>query len=727
LTVENISISVKTNADKAATKINALSLALERLENTARSAQTANTATSSAMGNLTVSAQRAQSASSRAAKGIEEVAKSAKKAESPLGNFVASLKRIAFYRMLRTIIKEIASALKEGLENVYEWSKAGGDMGRIASALDHISSASAQMKNQLGAAFGELLAALEPVIVTLINLITELAQALTWVISLLSGQGYYPVAKEITKDWKEAKDAAGAYKNTILGFDEINRLNDTGGGGGTTGIGADAFDWEPIEFGLEDLFGKTYEWLSKLKDEVDKGTGAIGDLLAELLGLPELVDVKIKVTEEVPEPLLGSIRPILESSPFLVALKFALTGNPLPAIQAIRGKILELIDLSPVEIFVRTLVEDPQPQIDTIVDALASMVTSVQEAYTEMATAASAWASSFWDTVGEYQEASGALQTENSTLGQDVVDTFNRMKNPLNDWVSHAWQKVEEYQQASGALQIENETLESDVATTYGNIKTWIKEALDNAKDNFNTFTTVTLPSWVDWAEGVADTVASAFSSVAESVYQGLTNAGENIASWLSTTASSVWSWASGTLRSIGNWASGIATNVASALGSAWESFKEFMGATNQTVSGFFSDHPILKTLIFGVEQPQTSFPSVTLAPAWMGGAMPIPAFADGGMIPNTSGTLFLAGEAGAEIVANMGSKTGVMNVDQMEAAVANGNMSVVNAVYAMANMIVRAIDDKDFDVELDGESVANKLYRPMQNAANRYGTAMVT
>ena len=84
--------------------------------------------------------------------------------------------------------------------------------------------------------------------------------------------------------------------------------------------------------------------------------------------------------------------------------------------------------------------------------------------------------------------------------------------------------------------------------------------------------------------------------------------------------------------------------------------------------------------------------------------------YAEGGL-PNV-GTLFYAGEAGAEVVANMGHSTGVMNVSQMQEAVADGNIEVVNAIYAMANMITGAVNNKDFDVYMDsakvGQSVTN-------------------
>ena len=51
-----------------------------------------------------------------------------------------------------------------------------------------------------------------------------------------------------------------------------------------------------------------------------------------------------------------------------------------------------------------------------------------------------------------------------------------------------------------------------------------------------------------------------------------------------------------------------------------------------------------------------------------------IPKFDVGGSIPN-NGSLFYANEKGPEVMANMGSSTGIMNTDQMEAAIANGMM----------------------------------------------------
>ena len=72
---------------------------------------------------------------------------SAKKASSGLANFANSLKRIAFYRFLRTIIKEIGEAFREGLNNAVAFSRTVN--GEMAKALDSIASKSGVMKTSL--------------------------------------------------------------------------------------------------------------------------------------------------------------------------------------------------------------------------------------------------------------------------------------------------------------------------------------------------------------------------------------------------------------------------------------------------------------------------------------------------------------------------------------------------------------------------------------------------
>ena len=56
-----------------------------------------------------------------------------------------------------------------------------------------------------------------------------------------------------------------------------------------------------------------------------------------------------------------------------------------------------------------------------------------------------------------------------------------------------------------------------------------------------------------------------------------------------------------------------------------------------------------------------------------------------------------------------------------------NGGADILSAIYAVGNMIVAAVNEIDPDIQLDGASLADKLYHYNLEAANRYGAAMVT
>ena len=68
-------------------------------------------------------------------------------------------------------------------------------------------------------------------------------------------------------------------------------------------------------------------------------------------------------------------------------------------------------------------------------------------------------------------------------------------------------------------------------------------------------------------------------------------------------------------------------------------------------------------------------------------------AFASGGF--PTTGDLFIANEAGPELVGSFGNRTSVYNQDQFAGAMAAANQAVVQAVYAIGGQITNAVDSK--------------------------------
>ena len=83
--------------------------------------------------------------------------------------------------------------------------------------------------------------------------------------------------------------------------------------------------------------------------------------------------------------------------------------------------------------------------------------------------------------------------------------------------------------------------------------------------------------------------------------------------------------------------------------------------------------------------------------------------FASGGF--PTYGEMFIAREDGPELVGRIGNRTAVANNDQIVAGIAQANEEVVNAVMAMANMVVQAINSKDTNVNLDGRQLVRYTY----------------
>ena len=232
---------------------------------------------------------------------IKKTGDEAKKSAGKLATFVASLKRIAFYRFIRTVIKSISQAFTEGLKNAYLFSSGLTTEGhRFAAAMDSMKSASTQMKNQLGSAFIALLTAIEPVVTAIVNLIIRLADAVSQFISAFTGKTYLKaavVSDKFADDMASGAKSAKEWKNQLLGFDVINRLNepsDGGGGGGLTP--QDMFGWTDTPINekflnavekIKEFFagldtGPLNEAISKIRDELKPILEKVGDICSWL-------------------------------------------------------------------------------------------------------------------------------------------------------------------------------------------------------------------------------------------------------------------------------------------------------------------------------------------------------------------------------------------------------------------------------------------------------------
>ena len=225
-----------------------------------------------------------------ATKSLKGMSNAVAKTKSPLDNFVSSLKRIAFYRFIRSIIKGITEAFTEGLQKAYLFSSGiAGEGNRFAKALDLMKASGNQLKGQLGSAFAALLTAIEPILSKIIDLCVRVADAISQLLSAFTGTTYLKANKTASKFADTMKSGAGAakeWKNQLMGFDEINRLNEPsgGGGGGSNPLDGYSFEDTPIDQlwldlvqnplkAIKDAFMKVSDWFDG-KDWQDLGRKA---------------------------------------------------------------------------------------------------------------------------------------------------------------------------------------------------------------------------------------------------------------------------------------------------------------------------------------------------------------------------------------------------------------------------------------------------------------------
>lgn len=313
-TLESLEIEVKHSASGAAGEIKELTSAIKSLGkaltnvipnlkvfkdvlggNAININNNSLTQTADTINNVKNASVGAKNAAKDVSRGIRQLADSAAKSKKPMNTFVDSLKRIAFYRFIRSIIKAITQAFSEGLQNAYLFSQGIATEGhRFSTALDSMSSTGLKMKNQLGSAFISLLALIAPVVNSIISVVTRLADALSQLFAAFTG-GTYLKAKDVFKQWgddagKGAK-ALKEWRNQLLSFDEINRLNEPSDGG--SGSGSNAVDPMSMfeDTAISGVFTKIKAKIDELKASLDFTMleNALGRLRESFSALAEII------------------------------------------------------------------------------------------------------------------------------------------------------------------------------------------------------------------------------------------------------------------------------------------------------------------------------------------------------------------------------------------------------------------------------------------------------
>ena len=174
-------------------------------------------------------------------KAIKNIGKAASSSTSKLGQLWAAMKRIAMYRAMRTAIKMVTQAFREGIQNLYQYSALIN--GTFKQSMDTLATSALYLKNSLGAMVAPIINALAPAIDILVDKFVDLLNIFNQFLAMITGASTWTKALKYPKEYAENMERAGGaakeLRATLLGFDEINRLDDLkarGGGGGTPGM-----------------------------------------------------------------------------------------------------------------------------------------------------------------------------------------------------------------------------------------------------------------------------------------------------------------------------------------------------------------------------------------------------------------------------------------------------------------------------------------------------------
>lgn len=684
----DITLNIRQNSESAAQGIASLTAAMNEL--------------SQALRNTQVTVSRTNTSIQSVSNETRTAARSANTASGFFGKLSRSVGRVAAYRLLRTALKEVSKAFDEGLKNAYAFSKANA--GPLAAAMDSITSSATVMKNQMGAAFGGLITAIAPVVNAAISLVTSLARAITQLFALLGGQTVYKAAVAGFNDVeKSAGGAGGKIKGLLAAWDELNVIGQEsgGGGGGMADAAEGAFEYLEVSERLKNLWenlglDKSVEALKSAWNEfVESGASEkAGDILTTF-GL-DVLKLGIDAVKDA-----------------LVLVTAVLNGDWDKAWRA----LCDLLDGAVYN------------SLKTITDLIDGIV----------GTDLSGWLDKFWEGANGGEKPAWLGENEmpktGSTLTGNVFDDFYNFGKWLREGLPEAYEDAKNaYEDFNrSCYEVEQEFHEA-FQKWWGNTTFVFSRQITDMKTGWLQFKlfivqNIISPVAVAWAT-FCDTMHNGFATIINAmlpIWQGFANFIINglngiISSinWVGEKAGPLWEKIFGTaytpIAKIPTLTDDAMSkmkvsmkNTATAVSHYWDGVgnrisKELSAtATVKVKYEVGGSNSAAAAAVISKIRPEVSFANF---------------YADGGF--PAQGQLFMAREAGPELVGTMGGQTAVANNDQIVAGIQNGVAQAnegQNDLIRETNGLLRALLQKPTTI-----SPSVGLGQVMARSATLYG-----
>lgn len=740
-----------------------------------------------------------------------------------------SLKSLLGFATIGALVAKGISMAKEGMVNLIDYDT------RTANSVSMLKSSLLTLKNALATAFAPVLNAVAPILDTLINMLTRAATAVAHFMAAITGQKSVVVAKKATsgyssslggaaKNAKKANKANKELQRTLLGFDQINKLDDpnknagaggagAGGGRGAGGGVGNMFETVPVESKIASLAQRIKNAWKKadfteigalLATKLNEGMRAIPwgkiqttcnkiakSIATFINGFVETFNWKLlaKTISKGIETAMGMVSTFLETVhwqsigkaivDFISGIDWKglfkgaarLLGNVAGAILGVLKGAVDAAGKKLKGYFSKSIKDAGGNVVKGFFLGIGRAIKGIAKFIKN---------NIFKPFIKGFKKAFGISSPSKvmKEQGGYMIDgLLNGLKNKVDDllgWFKELPGKIKE---KIGDITIDIIGKVGDIAGDIGgkavdvvaNFTSWVKDSkfgntVSGMVSSFTSwvkdFNTGTITGWiagftdkvVDKAKVIAETVSGWTAKFTEKVVDKAKVVAETVGGWVAKFTEKAVNTTKVAAETVGGWTAKFTKKIVSVVGSTIDGFTAKVTSwangikkkAKKNLSGFVahvkkwtSDIPSPKSVarnLYGFVAHVIDFidnirkskkkiggfaaSSGNGGGSWAkGGAYngarwrPIQQYAGGGT-PSGS-QLFVAREAGPELVGTMGSRSAVMNNDQIVASVADG------VARAMAEVMRGFEGGGDTNVIIQGDMA--KFFRAVQQKAVDY------
>lgn len=667
--LENLVIKVSSDTSQATKGMERLADAVEKVNGAVKENTSVSKTNAKETSKTTQEHKKAGNAAHHHANGLKRLA--------------AALKRILIYRAIRGAIKAVTTAMNEGIQRMYEWSKANDQI--FMRVMDTYATEVQYLKDAIGAALAPLIEMLMPHLVQLVDWFVELINVVNQFFRALAGYDTWLKVEKVAKSYgKEAENAAKAQKALniqLMDFDQLNNLTTP------KSSGKNDDDTAPLLGHYTDIDPKIKEAAEKFRKFIEPILADLkviwGYLMKFVEKLLPLIDLLLAPIMEHIGVIVGGIKYVFEKLDESGALdrfkeafeKFLINAQPFfDAVNEITAKLFVIIgEILP---YILDTVSLFLPSIGSALGAIGDILLGVFNLAEGLLALLQGDIDGFFAHLGNaiIDLGHGILRLIKSVI-MAIFSALEVVLKPFKGFDKWLYEKTGYSLSGKGDIAYSMDEIVSQGAASDEIDKAFEKIIYDI--DHIGQEAEKTGDRITDTSYRTATDVLKDFQNTTDRAKERLNTMSSNTRSASSKLVSNIKTELLGLVSSgkisfskymelisaIGN---GTEEEVKLAINEASRLIKEFTGKAIGYGAVFADDFSrsikeALKNTRIEVQTGQTQYNRATGS---YNTQMRVQAYADGGF-PDM-GSMFVAGESGAEMVGSINGRTGVVSGDEI-------------------------------------------------------------